>query len=241
MQQRGDIAAQRVQVRVTNTSDAPITVTAARLSSAALEAPAGGDTKRPVTIGAGRTTDLPVALSAIRCTSGDPSPRVALRLGDDEEPTVAATDALGVLGRLSATQCDRDAVASIAHVSATAVTPAVDGFAGLVLSIEPSPDAAAGSVDLVALRGTPLLRFRGGGEAALGLRIAGGDPASEITVPVTPIRCDAHAIAEDKVGTLFDLVARVGGREVVVPLDRSSRVAADLLVFTAATCGLTPG
>jgi hypothetical protein len=59
-------------------------------------------------------------------------------------------------------------------------------------------------------------------------------------VAVTPIRCDAHAIAEDKVGTLFDLVARVDGREVVVPLARSQEVAGDLLAFAAATCGLTP-
>ncbi|KQR21371.1 hypothetical protein [Microbacterium sp. Leaf151] len=243
VQQRGDIVAQRVQLRVTNTSATPVTVTSAGLSSAALDGVAGGETARPVTIGSGRTTDLPIPLPGIRCWRDDAAAEAVLHVdygGGDRDATVAVDDRLSVLSRLSATQCDRDAVASIARISATRVTSTGDGFANLVLSIEPSGDAAAGRLEIVSLRGTPLLRFAGGSEAPIGLTVEGDDAPSEAAVAVTPIRCDAHAIAEDKVGTLFDLVARVDGREVVVPLARSQEVAGDLLAFTAATCGLTP-
>lgn len=245
VQQRGDIVSGRVQLRVTNTSDAAVTVTSAVLRSPLLAATGGGDTKRPETLQPGRTIDLPVALPDSRCDpdAADAAPEAVLDVSDDRgtlEQTVAVDDALGVLPRLSATQCDRETLASVARVSATAVSVSGDGTAALLLSIEPTPDATAGSVELVSLRGTPLLRFPQGTEAPLGLTVAAGDAPTTIAVPVTPIRCDAHAIAEDKVGTLFDLVARVDGRDVVVPLDRPQAVADALLAFTASVCGLTP-
>lgn len=244
VQQRGDIVSGRVQLRVTNTSDAAVTVTSAVLRSPLLAATGGGATHRPETLQPGRTIDLPVALPDVLCEpDADAAPDAVLSTSDDRgtlEQTVAVDDALGVLPRLSATQCDREALASVARVSATAVSTSGDGTAALLLSIEPTPDAAAGSVELVALRGTPLLRFPQGTEAPLGLTVAAGDAPTTTAVPVTPIRCDAHAIAEDKVGTLFDLVARVDGRDVVVPLDRPQAVADALLAFTASVCGLTP-
>jgi len=248
VQQRGDIVAERVQLRVTNTSAEAVTLTGARLSSAVLEGAGGGETARPVTIEPGRTTDLPVPLPPVRCGVGDAAAEADLRVDDGRglrDVTAAVRDQLGVLARLSAAQCDRDALSAVAVVAATAVTPGIDGFAGLVLSIDPvSIDPAgedtAGSLVLEAVRGTPLLRFAGGDEAPLALTVTRGDASSTVTVPVTPIRCDAHAIAEDKVGTRFDLVAVVEGREIVVPLQRSDAVAAGLLAFVAETCGLTP-
>lgn len=246
MQQRGDIIAERVQLRVTNTSDAAVTVTSATLSSPVLHGPGSGSTSRPVTIRPERTTDLPVPLPPVRCIDAAPDTdagaEAELRLDDGRGPreaTLPVADRLGVLARLGSGQCDRAALAAVARISATAVTPSVDGFAGLVLSIEPAGDAA-GSLELTSLRGTPLLRFAGGPEAPLGLSVASRDEPSTLTVPVTPIRCDAHAIAEDKVGTRFDLVAVVEGREIIVPLERSDAVAAALLDFTAKTCGLAP-
>ncbi|KEP75428.1 hypothetical protein HR12_34095 [Microbacterium sp. SUBG005] len=118
-------------------------------------------------------------------------------------------------------------------------SPPPDGAITLRLAVEPAQSGEA-TAELVALRGTVLLRFAAGAEAPLDVRVAAGDDPSVIDVAVVPQRCDAHAIAEDKVGTLFDLVARVDGREVVVPLERSKDVADRLLVLTAQVCGLTP-
>ncbi len=243
VQQRGDIAVQRAQVRVTNTSDVPVTLVSAIVESAALTAPAGGGTARPLRIGPGQTTDVPVPLTGLQCTDADSSPTVRLLLRDGGarvETVRPLDDPLGVVARLTAERCDVEAVASVARVSATHLSPGADGTGELVVSIHPTGVAEAGRLELVALRGTPLLRFADGASTALGVSVGPDDAPSIVRVSVTPLRCDAHAIAEDKVGTLFDLVARVDGREVVVPLERPHAVAEALLAFTARTCGLTP-
>jgi hypothetical protein len=242
VQQRGDIAPGRVQLRVTDISDGTLVITSATLSAAVLSQPGGGPTRRPVTMTPGRTVDLPVLLPAVICENDDVSARATLTLeqgGAPREVTLPVTDELGVLARLSATACDQEAVASVARLSATSASVGTGGAIDLQISIDPVADATAGSLELVALRGTPLLRFPAGTETPLDVTVRASDHASTVTVEVVPQRCDAHAIAEDKVGTLFDLVARVDGREVVVPLERASTVAAALLSATAAVCGLT--
>lgn len=242
IQQRGDIAPGRVQLRVDNDSGETLTVTGATLSGAALSKPSPWAARRTETIDPGRVVDLPVPLPALRCTSdGDPA-SVTLELDTADGPRsadIAADDPLGILAHLSAAQCDREAVAAVASVEAAAVSPRVDGPADLALSITPIA-AGDGRIELVALRGTPLLRFAQGEEAVLDTVVSAGDAPSTLTVAVTPRRCDPHAIAEDKVGTLFDLVTRVDGREIVVSLPRPASVADALLEFTAAACGLTP-
>ena len=243
VQQRGDIAPGRVQLRLTNGSDQSITVVGATLTSAALSAPAPWSARRTESLGPGRVVDLPVPLPPLDCTTGGDGPRVTLEVdadGGTRSADVAADDPLHVLDRLSATQCDREAIAAVAHVEATAVAPRGDGTADLTISITPADGGSTASLDLVALRGTPLLHFAAGEEAPLGAAVTAGDPPSTLTVAVTPRRCDPHAIAEDKVGTLFDLVARLDGRDVTVSLERPRAVADALLAFTASACGLTP-
>ncbi|MDF2664248.1 MAG: hypothetical protein K0R81_98 [Microbacterium sp.] len=243
VQQRGDIAPGRVQLRVTNDGGSPVVVTSATLTSPVLTQPGGGETKRPVTLSPGRTVDLPVKLPALGCVTGDPSAQAVLRVEEDgsaHEETLSVTDELGVLARLTATECDREAVASVARISVVSAAAGADGTIDLEVSIEPTGEGGAGSVDLRALRGTPLLRFPAGTETPLDVTVRADDPPSTMTIALTPQRCDAHAIAEDKVGTLLDLVARVEDRDAVVPLERSPSVAAAILSATADVCGLTP-
>lgn len=238
VQQRGDIAVDRVQLRVTNTSTASTTITAASFSSHVLDGAADWDAERPTTLAPGRTVDLPVFLPAVRCTDAAEAPEATLT-ADGATTTVPLSDNLDVLQRASATACDRAELASVVHVTAAGAVAAPDGSIALRLAVAPV-QGGAGTAELVALRGTVLLRFAAGAEAPLDTRVAAGDAPSVVEVAVVPQRCDAHAIAEDKVGTLFDLVARVDGREVVVPLERSKDVADALLVLTAQVCGLTP-
>lgn len=242
IQQRGDIAPGRLQLRIDNGSAETLTVTAATLTWAGLSEPAAWAARRTETIAAGRVVDLPVPLPALRCASDGESASATLEVetaGGARSMDVAADDPLGILPRLNATQCDRDALAAVAGIEASAASARGDGTADLTISITPTA-AGSGGVELVALRGTPLLHFARGEEATLDTTVSAGDAPSTLTVAVTPRRCDPHAIAEDKVGTLFDLVARVDGREVVVSLPRPQSVADALLAFTAAACGLTP-
>lgn len=243
VQQRGDIAPGRVQLRLANRSEAAITVSAATLTSAALSGPAAWAARRTESVAPGRVIDLPVPLPPLRCSASDDPARVTLEIaagGAIRRTEMEADDPLGVLDRLRATQCDRDAVSAVAHVEATAVVPLGDGTADLSVSVTPVDGERASSLELLALRGTPLLRFAAGDEAPLATSVAAGDAPSTLTVVVAPRRCDPHAIAEDKVGTLFDLVARADGREVVVSLERPQDVADALLAFAAAACGLSP-
>ncbi len=242
IQQRGDIAPGRVQLRVDNGSTETLVVSGATLTWAALSEPAAWAAHRTEVIGPGRVIDLPVALPALRCASDGGTASVTLEIdstGGTRSADVTADDPLGILPRLGAAQCDRDALGAIARIEATAVSARADGTADLTLSITPTA-GGDGRIELVALRGTPLLHFAAGEEATLDTPVAADDGPSTISVTVTPRRCDPHAIAEDKVGTLFDLVARVDGREVVVSLERPQSVADALLEFTAAACGLTP-
>lgn len=237
MQQRGDIAVDRVQLRVTNTSPVATTLTAASFSSPVLDGPAEWDATRPTTLAAGRTVDLPVLLPAIRCTDASGVPEATVT-ADGATTTVTLSDDLDFLHRASATACDRAELASVVRVTATGAAVGPDGSITLRLAVEPS-QSGEGTAELVALRGTVLLRFAAGAAAPLGVSVSARDAPSVVEVAVVPQRCDAHAIAEDKVGTLFDLVARVDGREIVVPLERSKDVADALLVLTAQVCGLT--
>lgn len=237
MQQRGDIAVDRVQLRVTNTSASPATLTGASFTSPVLDGPADWAAPRPATLAPGRTVDLPVFLPALRCVDGIHAPEATLTV-DGTATTFPVDDRLDVLSAAGATACDEEELSSVVRVSAAAVTAGPDGTIALRLAVEPAQNGD-GTAELVALRGTVLLRFAEGAEAPLGTVVAVGDPSSSIDVAVVPQRCDAHAIAEDKVGTLFDLVARVDGREVVVPLERPQDVADALLVLTAQVCGLT--
>lgn len=238
VQQRGDISTQRAQLHLQNGADAPLTVSAARLASAVLPDDAVWGAARTVTIAPGRAVNLPVPLAGVECSADPPDPTARLSVDDGtgaREVETAVTDELGVLARLSASACDEDAVAAVATVTAAAVTPVGDGTAALRLDIVPAA-SGDGVLELRRLEGTPLLRVAG--DAPLDVWVSAGDAPTTASVLVEPQRCDAHAIAEDKVGTIFTLVVALDGRQVSVPLTRAPGVAGDLLAYVAHTCGL---
>ena len=70
--------------------------------------------------------------------------------------------------------------------------------------------------------------------------IAPGDAAFVLEVPLEPGRCDLHAIAEDKQGTIFRLLGMMGGEpiELVLPSPDAQREA--LLDWTVARCAAQP-
>lgn len=236
VQQRGDISVDRVQVHLDNGTDADVVVSSASVSSPVLGADAAWETDRVTTLAPGRSVNLPVLLPEVRCTGDDSAATVRLGLADGTAVTGALPDELGVLDRLAQSACDREDVEAVARVEAVAVQPGADA---LRLEVTVTPTGGDGEVELVELRGTPLLRFATGEQWPLGGVVRGADAPTSVTVDVVPRRCDPHAIAEDKVGTRLELVARVDGREAVYPLPRSQRVADDLLGYTAAFCGLT--
>jgi hypothetical protein len=69
------------------------------------------------------------------------------------------------------------------------------------------------------------------------LAIRAGGPPAEVRLGIRAARCDPHAVAEDKVGTLLPLRVRVAGREGVLKIDAGSRLRGQIYDFVTKACG----
>jgi hypothetical protein len=67
-----------------------------------------------------------------------------------------------------------------------------------------------------------------------------GEAPVDLVMSVVPARCDSHALAEDKVGTLFDVLVTAPGLDpnasFYLPLDRAQR--SSFFDFFRSSCGL---
>ena len=72
----------------------------------------------------------------------------------------------------------------------------------------------------------------------LGVTVSAAGPP-EIRVPIVPNRCDAHALAEDKIGTRMPLyVTLPDGTSGRLVLAASDELRAQMYAFYSAYCGL---
>jgi hypothetical protein len=254
-----------VEIQLTNATGEAVTVLAAGLRSPLFadginwtSAPAG--TELPP----GQTKSLPARLPAAACPdpapqSGQAAPsgskpaepgavvevRVAPAAGTPEKTlTATAADPFGVLPRNNAEMCVAQAAAAVAgfglsprlEVSADART------AVLRLVITPRNPAGAGggsggtlTIDIIG--GTTLLGEDPGAPWPSGLRVDATGPVHEVRLGIRPARCDPHAVAEDKVGTLIPLQVTVGGREGTLKIDAGSQLRGRIYDFVTSACG----
>lgn len=164
---------------------------------------------------------------------------------------VAVSDPFEVLPRLHAEECLRQAVQETVVLTAERLELPVDPSdpATLVISAMPPADGSGGEATVVlrAIRGTVLVSpVRPGPDGAgepvpelpLDVRL-GGDGPGEVEVPVLPARCDAHALADDTVGTLVPVLVEVtDGRQGRVVLPRAEGFAAQVYRYYREHCGL---
>lgn len=209
----------QVQVRITDTGDAPFTVTSVALDSAGfepLEATAVEAGFVP-----GRVIDLPIPYGEPVCAVA-PLPAVAsltvVRPGGAVEdltvPLVAE-----VLGRIHREECAALAVLEVVGVEVTGLRE--DG------------DALRGELTLTRLKGEEQVTASRLGRSvlidatvdSLPLELA-GEPLVSTTVTFTPATCDPHVLAETKKPYVFPLAVTVGDDETVsvdLPLDEAAR------------------
>jgi hypothetical protein len=69
------------------------------------------------------------------------------------------------------------------------------------------------------------------------LSLRAGGPLAEVRLGIRPARCDPHAVAEDKVGTLLPLRVTVASREGVLKIDAGSRLRGRMYDFVTKACG----
>lgn len=246
-QGRLDIEAHRLVVRIENDGDESVTVERLEVDSPTL-AP-GMVRDEPFEVAPGDALQIRMPLSASECGDGEvtPDPEATIRL---EVPTptggaageLIADDPHGTLARVANSDCLAESVERVAaiempeHLRTTGVGAEQRAF----IDVEVVPAASGdGSFVIDRVYGTTLLNAEGGVDWPLGAEVTAGSAPVTITLPVRPARCDAHAIADDKRGTILPFEIRTGdGREG--RLDRSSgdTLKAELYAYYGERCEL---
>jgi hypothetical protein len=226
LQRRTDIAEGMLAISITNGSDTPFTLTrASYLAPRFAEQMTWDDGER--TLAPGRTLDLRISPSALACDTVDGPGTVVVDFVDAEGRTGSAEldpgDPFDLFPRFTDEGCATEAVAAIADVDLARVES--DGLprhpGDVIITVVPT--GASGDFTLDEIRGTPLIRMWDSVESVetlpLGVEVHGDDPPSEVRVPIVPVRCDPHALADDKVGANLPLEVTVDGTTIrVVPI-----------------------
>lgn len=258
---RQDLAFDTAQVQLVNRGDRPVTVERVQVDSPAFDAPMTW-TEGPTEIGPGRTVDLPVQLPAPACpATPDAELRVTVQLvgeaATDDEVRVTADDPYEQLPAVVAEGClarQLDAVATLAtrleapRGMASASPSDGDGPpppgerppATLVVTL--TPTGGDGEVEVREARSTVLFSMldrRGRPIAASPIdRVlrADGTP-TKVRLPIAPARCDDHALADDKVGTMFRIELAVdGGTPGLLRLPVDAGLKRELFDYLTAAC-----
>jgi len=163
------------------------------------------------------------------------------------ETTAPAADPFGVLARNNTEMClTREALAVAAISLAPNLEVAADGRTAVVRLLmqprtvsgtEDAAGAGAGELVIDRIEETTLLAEAPQAPWPRSVTVRAGGPRAELRLGIRPSRCDPHAVAEDKVGTLLPLRVRVAGREGVLKIGAGSQLRGRIYDFVTKTCG----
>ena len=126
--------------------------------------------------------------------------------------------------------------ASLSTAAVTVIAVALAGCAATAPEPEALPPGVA--VELFEVQTTNLLQFDSEPTLfAINQNVKGTDAATTVTVPILPLRCDPHAVMEDKRGTVFNVAVEVGGAEGVVEVAASEEMRGVILRWVSYWCG----
>lgn len=240
MQLRSDVSARQAQVRVRNETDEQVVIGEVAVSDPRFD----GDAVRAVegrtsTVAPGSTTDIRIQLPPMACDVDEGSMTVLLDLGD-RSAEGPLPDGLDVIGPLHGRECLAARVADAAALSFASFEPSAPGEpATLALQILPTGAAEA---FIGGIQTTNLLTFTAGpGDTTdtypIGFEAAPDAAQTVVDLPLVPLRCDAHAVQEDKRGTVFTVDVDVDGEpgqiELAAPEDMRGRI----LTWVGEWCG----
>lgn len=246
-QNRFDYGIRQLELKVSNGTDAPLTVTRASFESSRFTSPAVWE--RPQVIPAGAARDLKVLLGEARCTDAEHGDFVDLEFTRADGATgtarVVPVDDTGRLDVISAEDCLGAAVARHAAIDGPTRAvwmPGAHRPAGIDISV--TPTGADGSATILFATGTVLLGLVDDtgaevNEQRVGLVADADSGRGVIHLLVVPSRCDPHAVAEDKRGTFFALeVSTSDGLSGRIFVPMSDSVRESLYEFFGDYCGL---
>ena len=263
-QLRDNYSQQIIAVQLTNNTAGPLTVLSAGVASPLFSGtiewqPTPGGIELPP----GQTKILPAQLRAPECGlrtapadqgaavelrvagSGGPPPDTTVPATTVPTTTVPAADPYGVLERNNAEMCLAQAAAAVAGVR---LEPELDvsvdqRSAVLTLVITPRsiPGAAnpgaMGTLTINRIDGTTLLEEDQSAPWPRSVSVLAGGASQRFRLGIRPARCDPHAVADDKVGTLLPLRVSVGGRDGVLKIDAGALLRGRIHDFVSTACG----
>ncbi len=242
-QLRSDVAERGAQVRVINGSDEDLVITSLTFSDDWFAGDAVRD--RTSTVAAGRTVDLRFALPESACEdepdAASRTSRVAFELEGGGTAEVEVADPLGFTTLIHEKECLRHDLARVATLEWAQFTPSAAPLpAELRLAITPA--GGDESAELVEIQTTNLLQFADLPTAfPLAMTVTGTDAATELAVPIVPLRCDPHAVMEDKRGTVFNIEVAVDGTQGAVEVAAPEAMRGAILRWVSDWCGFGPG
>lgn len=251
-QTRTDVGQHKLELSITNGTDGRLTITRAEFRSEQFAEPAVWP-KDSTFIIAGATVDLPVELGAADCDAVDPVPIVEfdyeLESGAAGTAVTEADDRIDRLPSLMAEDCIQQSVEAVAVVTATTAPRVVERAGVLVAEVDLSvaPTGSAGLLTIASWRSTTLVTpadpvsAAALPEAGIDLAVSGTDAPFTVTLTLIPNRCDPHAVAEDKRGTIFPLrILLADGTEGTLFVPAADAVRGALYDFVPQACAAAP-
>ena len=241
---RSDPASGGLQLSVTNTGTAPLTVLHAVLDSPALSVPI--ERERTTVIPAGTTRDLALLLPPPQCEGGPTLPEavltVALASGATAELRLPTTDRVGQWVDWHERACFAEAAAAQVDLEVRRA-PALDNRTSGTIGAELVATAQVSGIRLVAIADTVLFGLRAGPTDSARVstfaldRTLTVDETTVVPIWLAAARCDPHAVAEDKQGTLFTVHLDLGGETGTTTVIASDDARAAFYDAIATTCG----
>jgi hypothetical protein len=253
-QLRDDYSRQIIAIQLTNTTAGAVTVLVARLTSPLYDGPIEWPaTPGGIELPPGQTKILPAQLRAPECgiqTAG-PGEGTAVELqladtgGTGPAATVPAADPFGVLARNNAEMCLAQAAAAVAGIrlepELEVSADAKSAVLGLAITPRSAPGAvnpgSTGTLTINWIEGTTLLDEDRAAPWPRSVSVHTGGASQHFRLGIRPARCDPHAIADDKVGTLLPLRVSAGGRDGVLKIDAGALLRGRIYEFVTAACG----
>lgn len=242
-QGRLDVVAGRLVVRFENEGDAPVTIEGFTVETPTLSP--GLERTKPFELPAHDAIAIRLDLPASICDA-EPGPLVVdVTLGTSTgagEARLVADDPFDTVARVNAADCLGESVSEVAaivmpaHLRSTGAGTERRAFIDVVVEPAASGD---GSMRIERVYGTTLLNAEDGIDWTLGTDVAAGDAPFTISLPVRPARCDAHAIADDKRGTILPFeIETDDGRSGRLDVPASDGLKAELYAYYGERCGL---
>jgi hypothetical protein len=253
-QSRLDAADGILVVGFTNAGTEPVTIDGFEVRSPTLEP--GMSYAEPFELGAGGDQlDIRIERTSSVCDAGaDPADATvfveATTADGPRDGELVPDDPFDTLTRLVDTDCLAGSVAEVAEIrmpealrtegTGLARRAYLDVLVEPVASARQDEDGAADiTMHLGTVYGTTLINAEGGTDWSIDRDVAAGDAPFTITLAVKPARCDAHAIADDKRGTILPFeITTSDGRAGRLDRPAGDRLKSELYAYYDERCGL---